>query len=123
MKNLLKLKTILSLLVVVMCAFSVTACGDDDDDASSSSVCSGTWYLVSYDGSVCEHGEYMKFSGSKLYWNKRLGGRNTTYNYRESSNGFVITDGDQTITFEVKKIDSKNIVTYSSDDMIRYWKR
>lgn len=106
-------------LVSTMC---LASCGDDDD-AISGKVCSGTWYLVSWNGNVCDHGEYMKFSGSKLYWNKRVGGENTTYDFKETSNGFQITNGIDSYTFEVQNIDDKNIVTYSSDGNIRYWKR
>ena len=120
MKNYLSRFFLVFAFISSMCLIS---CGDDDDDAANGKVCSGTWYLVSWNGNICDHGEYMKFSGSKLYWNKRLGGENTTYDFKETSNGFYITDGIDSYTVEVQKIDDNNIATYSSDGNIRYWKR
>ena len=111
------------LVFAFVSTMSLIYCGDDDDDAVAGKVCSGTWYLVSWNDNICNHGEYMKFSGSTLYWNKRLGGENTTYSFKETSYGFDITDGIDSYKFEVQSIDAKNIVTYSSDGNIRYWKR
>lgn len=116
----------LSLMLTVLSSLSLISCSSDDEDegGSYSSVTTGTWYLVSFDGSSCDWGEYLRFSGKTMYWNNRLGGRNTKYTFTNTSTGFYCTsedDGDY--TFIVSSLSSNRMLTLSDDNMLREWRR
>lgn len=103
--------------------FCMLSCGSDDDNGGDSAL-KGKWYLVSFDGSACNWGEYIQFSGSKMYWNKRSGGtRNTTYTFQETGNGFKCSNGSDSYVFSITGYAGKTMTTYSSDDIVRVWKR
>lgn len=102
------------------------SCGSDDDDdtgAAYSEVTSGTWKLVSWDGSQCDWGEYLKFSGSTLYWNNRMGGENTTYTFRRTAYGFDCSNSDESYSFVVVSHNNNRMTTASDDGIVREWKR
>ena len=112
----------MTILMVAFVCISLVACGDDESDGPTS----GTWKLVQYNGSSCTWGEYMRFSSGKVAWNSRMGGKNVTYSCRVSGTTFYLTnasDGSENITFYIQASSSKEMVTSSSDDITRLWKR
>ena len=116
-------KKFLFLFLLICASFGISSCGGSDEDYDESNALSGTWYLVTYDGNTCDWGEYMRFSGSTLYWNKRRGARNTTYTYEKTSNGFKCSNSEETYVFSIETNTGKDLVTYSSDGMVRVWRR
>ena len=118
----------LTMLIVALMSVCFTACGDDDDnDLGNGTPTSGKWYLVTYGSSACTHGEYIQFRSGKLDWNSRLGGYNTTYDCRISGNNFYLTncsDKDyEDVTFSIEGYTDSEMVTSSSDGMVRTWRR
>lgn len=117
-----------SVLLAAIMSMSITACGDDDDDdLGNVTPTSGRWYLVTYGSSACTHGEYIQFRSGKLDWNSRLGGYNTTYDCRISGNNFYLTncsDKDyEDVTFSIEGYTDSEMVTSSSDGIVRTWRR
>ena len=117
-----------SILLMLFGGLAFTACGSDDEEddngsTTNSEVTSGTWYLVSYDGSECDWGEYLKFSGNTLYWNNRLGGENTTYTFRKTSYGFYCSNSEEEYSFTVVSSSNSRMITASDDGIVRDWKR
>ena len=88
---------------------------------------SGKWYLISYNDATCDWGEYIQFRNGKLDWNNRLGGKNSTYDCSISGTTFSLTncsDSDrEDVVFTITGYSDKEMVTYSSDDITRCWKR
>ncbi len=114
------------MLLVMFMSVCVVSCGDDDEDGGSSPT-SGTWYLVQWDENPCTTGEYIRFSNGKCNWNNRLGGRNVSYTVKSSSNtSFTLTnasDGSRDMSFSITANTGNQMVTFSSDDIIRVWRR
>lgn len=110
----------LTCLLLVGTCLTFSACGDDD--GADARYNTGTWYLDTFHGSQCTWGEYMRFSGKTVYWNNRLGGRNTTYTAKYTASGFTLTNSSDQITFSAYK-SGKKLVTSSSDGETRQWRR
>lgn len=106
------------LILLVVAAVAFTGCSDDEDAPSKYNA--GTWYLVTYDGKTCKTGEYMRFSGDKVYWNKRLNGKNSTYTVEVNGNTFRLVGGE---TFYVAYYSKSAMGTTSTDGIARTWKR
>ena len=121
------LYTMLTMLMVAFANLCFTACGDDDDTGGDGTPTSGRWYLVTYNSSTCSHGEYIQFRSGKLDWNSRLGGYNTTYDCRISGTHFYLTNcSDKSykdVSFSIEGYTDSEMVTSSSDGMVRTWRR
>lgn len=118
------IETTIFLFILIIASLGFSSCGGNNDEYDESTPTNGTWYLVTYDGNPCDWGEYMKFSGSTLHWNKRSRGtKNTTYTFESTNNGFKCYNNDESYVFSIESSTSKNMVTYSSDGMIRVWER
>ncbi len=112
---------LMRVMLLLIAAVFFVGCGDDDD--ASAVYNSGTWYLVTYNGNRSTTGEYMRFSGNKVYWNNRLGGENTTYTVTVSGNTFHLSGADGSETFYVTSYTENAMATTSTDDIVRVWKR
>lgn len=117
---------VLTILIVGLVSLSITSCKDDDESGGGTPT-SGKWYLVTWNGNACDYGEYIFFKGNKLEWNNRMGGENTTYDCRVSENNFYLTnctdDSKSDISFSIEAYTDTEMVTNSSDNIVRTWKR
>lgn len=108
------------LILTMIASTMLLSCNSRDGNGTPTS---GTWYLETYDSYTCTHGEYIKFRNDELDWNNRLGGRNTTYNCHVSGNNFYLSNEDESISFTIEEYTDSEMVTYSSDDIVRTWRR
>lgn len=110
------------LILMMIASTMLLSCNSKDGNGTPTS---GTWYLETYgSGSfTCTHGEYIKFYNDKLDWNNRFGGRNTTYNCHILGNNFYLSNEDEFISFTIEEYTDSEMVTNSSDNIVRTWRR
>lgn len=113
------------LLVLVLTGMLIASCSSDEDE--NGGVRSGTWYLETWGESeiTCDWGEYIRFSGNTMYWNKRnQGTENTTYTVSGTDETFYCTSSsDGSYTFTVYYNTGRTMTTYSTDGIVRTWRR
>ena len=136
----------MAVLAVLMCV-GFTACSDDEINKTENNDSGKTeiltlfkrWYLTDFSSDsdfswqseeVVSWGEYMEFSeDKKLYWNYRMGGKNTTYKLSGIISGSIIgssftalnvNNSDDSRVFTIMKMTEKYLLLYdSSEDMYR----
>lgn len=116
---------LITIMMVALFSIGFASCSDDDESGDGTPT-SGKWYLVTWDSNVCDHGEYMFFKGSKVEWNSRMGGKNTTYDCKVSGSKFYLTncsDGSKDISFTIDAYTDNEMLTTSTDGIVRTWKR
>lgn len=139
------LHRVLVLLFIGSSMCILQACSNDDEpkpgnngsDNQKTLTLFKRWYLTDFSGSndmewqsynVVDHREYMEFSKTALYWNSRLGGKNSTYKLTGAVTGSVgssfyginVVDYEDSRMFTVKKMTEKHLLLYDQyEEMYR----